>query len=367
MKKLNLILIASIFAFNCQCQIKTCTINGKVVGRSSTLLYLTEALDRPDRPIKKIAITDSTFTFELDAHPIKAYWLVFEDEFGSPTGLHPVIFFPDQERISLILYDLKRIDKNMIVGGKLNKQFTDFKNKLKSKYDPLLRGKYSNSSLDSIQKERHSWCYKYYDQNPTIVSYYLILDELTNGFNISAYDEKYSDLQSIKYLAQTFSTKYPDHPYNKRSNDLIASYDKIKVGGEFIDFTLPDLNGNNINLSGVIKGKIALIDLWATWCGPCIKTSRSMVPVYNDFKDLGFTILGVANEIDNIDQLKKTLQREKFPWLNLIEINNQNRIWTKYGIANAGGGTFLVDNNGIILAINPSAEEVRRILIKKLK
>jgi hypothetical protein len=92
-----------------------------------------------------------------------------------------------------------------------------------------------------------------------------------------------------------------------------------------------------------------------------------MMPVYNEFKDSGFTIIGVANEIDNTDRLRVTLEREKFPWVNLVEINNQSGIWEKYRIPNAAGGTFLVGKDGKILAISPSAEEVRTILTRKFK
>ena len=266
-----------IFLTDCNCQIKKCTISGRLVGRSSSSIVLIDALDRPDRPIAEIPIKDSTFTFELDVNPLKAYWLIFEDEYGSPDGLHPITIFPDQEKIRLILYDSKRILQDKIYGGTLNKQFAEFIKEVKSKYDPKFKPYYDslrvlrqsdnsfikvNQERDSIDKEKHSWCYNYYDQNQTIVSYYLLLDELTIGFNIGLFNEKYSDLSRIKNLVKNLSDKYPDHPYNKRASELIAAYDKIKVGGEFIDFTLPDLDGNKITLSQVIKGKIALIDLW---------------------------------------------------------------------------------------------------------
>jgi len=92
-----------------------------------------------------------------------------------------------------------------------------------------------------------------------------------------------------------------------------------------------------------------------------------MIPVYNEFKNNGFTIVGVAREFDNTNDLKQTLEREKFPWINLIELNNKNGIWNKYGIPTGVGKTFLVDMDGKILAINPTAEEVRNILIQKIK
>ncbi|MCJ7446876.1 MAG: TlpA family protein disulfide reductase [Bacteroidales bacterium] len=402
----------------CNRPFEKCTISGRIIGRSSTSMIFVNALDRPDPQQAKIhiPIKDSTFSYEFAANPKQAYWLIFEDDYSSPDGIHPITIFPDKEKIKLVLYDSKHIAQNKIYGGKLNNQFVLFTKELESKFDPLMKPyndsiqvlmkldkylsdaskelnkkmdqtqnqdsliviykklddlgddaytepvKEINRHLNSIYKEKYSWCYNYYDQNQTIVSYYLILRELMDYLYTN-----YSDLSRLSNVVKSISGKYPDHPYNKAAKDLLNAFDQIKVGGEFIDFTLPDLNGNNITLSKSIEGKIALIDLWATWCGPCIAASRSMIPVYNEFKNSGFTIVGVANEIDNTNQLKKTLEREKFPWINLIELNNENGIWLKYGIPGAGGKTFLVDKDGKILAIKPTAEEVRNILIQKLK
>jgi hypothetical protein len=83
------------------------------------------------------------------------------------------------------------------------------------------------------------------------------LDELSNGY-YSGYNEKYSDLSKIKNLIKSISAKYPGHPYNAISTNMIAGYEKIKAGSEFVDFALPDLIGNNITLSQSIEGKIAL-------------------------------------------------------------------------------------------------------------
>ena len=56
-----------------------------------------------------------------------------------------------------------------------------------------------NGHLDSINKEKYLWCYNYYDQNQTIVSYYLILKEL-----LYLYNDKYSDLSKVKILLRIF-------------------------------------------------------------------------------------------------------------------------------------------------------------------
>lgn len=361
MRKILFILITCISLVSChETGIQKCTVSGRVVGRSSSTIYLADALERPDQPIAKIPIVDGAFSFELEASPVQAYWLIFQDDFGTPEGLHPIIIFPDKEKINLQLYDLKHIDQNKIIGGKLNKQFEDFKKELKEKIDQL------SINNDSTFKEIRTWSYNYYEKNQTLVSYYILLDELHLGYNIGAFDERYSDLSRIKDLAGIYSAKYPNHPYSERSKDLIAAFDKIKVGGEYVDFTLPDLDGDTITVSELIKDKISLIDIWASWCGPCILTSRSMIPVYNEFKDSGFTVIGVANEYDNTDKLIKTLEKEKFPWLNLVELDGRHGVLSKYNLTNDPGGTFLVDKDGKILAISPTAEEVRSILAEKL-
>lgn len=59
--------------------------------------------------------------------------------------------------------------------------------------------------------------------------------------------------------------------------------------------------------------------------------------------------------------MSKAIGRDKYPWLNLIELNDRIKLWNQYGIR-GGGGTFLVDRNGIILAVDPTAEEVEAIL-----
>jgi peroxiredoxin len=412
-KALFYLVFIFVFLASSKGQFEKCTISGKVIGRSSNSLILMTTLEDPRSARIHIPINDSAFTYEINASPTQSYWLIFEDDLPS---FMPITIFPDKEKVQLILYDSNHSGQNKIYGGKLNKQYASFTEKVNSIFDPLIKpyndslqilisqDKYLsleckelnkkigatqnqdslivlykssealgenaftkpvleiNRHIDSIYKERYLWCYNYFEHNENIVSYSLLMQELMYYYN-----SKYSDLKKVRNLVEKFSSKYPGHPYNKPAMDRINSFDRIRIGGEFIDFTLPDLQGNRITLSTAIKDKVALIDLWATWCGPCIATSRSMVPIYNDFKNYGFTIVGVAGEIENTDQLKRTLDRERFPWTNLIELNNQNGIWTKYGIPNSGGGTFLVDKDGKILAIKPTAKEVRDILTQKFK
>jgi hypothetical protein len=70
-----------------------------------------------------------------------------------------------------------------------------------------------------------------------------------------------------------------------------------------------------------------------------------MIPLYEAYKDKGFTVVGIARE-QNKESMLNALERDNYPWINLLELNDKNGIWTKFGIGNAGGGEFLVDSKG---------------------
>ena len=92
-----------------------------------------------------------------------------------------------------------------------------------------------------------------------------------------------------------------------------------------------------------------------------------MIPVYEAYRDKGFTVVGVARERDNDAAMRKAIQTDGYSWLNLLELNDRTKLWERYGIGNAGGATVLVDREGKILAVNPTADEVKGFLEQLLK
>jgi alkyl hydroperoxide reductase subunit AhpC len=87
-----------------------------------------------------------------------------------------------------------------------------------------------------------------------------------------------------------------------------------------------------------------------------------MIPVYEKYREKGFVVIGVACEYKDTDAFKIALKKDRYPWLNLVEMDNKNGIWNKYNIAGAGGSTFLVNSQGRIIAIKPTPDELERFL-----
>ena len=74
------------------------------------------------------------------------------------------------------------------------------------------------------------------------------------------------------------------------------------VGSKAPDFTANDIQGNSVKLSD-LKGKIVVLDFWASWCIPCKKSMPHLIELYNQYKDTSFTIIGV-----NVDTEMKKLR-----------------------------------------------------------
>jgi peroxiredoxin len=81
------------------------------------------------------------------------------------------------------------------------------------------------------------------------------------------------------------------------------------------DFTLPTLEGQEITLSG-LKGKVVLIDFWATWCPPCRQSVPVLTTLYNKHKEKGFIVLGIG--LDDEDKLIKFKEDKQVPYPILL-------------------------------------------------
>lgn len=164
---------------------------------------------------------------------------------------------------------------------------------------------------------------------------------------------------------RSFAPLWSEHPLGKHLEYMTKAGIQMKVGEQYPLFEARDLDGKQVSVNGLIKGKWALVDLWASWCGPCRQHSEEMIPVYRKYADKGFTVVGIAREQYVSDALE-AIRKDGYPWVQLIDLRDEFCIWLRHGTENAGGSTFLVNPEGIIVAIHPSAEEVEAILEQHL-
>ena len=126
------------------------------------------------------------------------------------------------------------------------------------------------------------------------------------------------------------------------------------------------LDGRNVDLQ-TLRGKVVLVDFWATWCGPCLQQMPVLKRLYAEHHARGFEIIGVSlDRAENKDKLIAYLAREQLDWPQHFD----GRVWegdlaVRYAI-NAAPTTLLLDRQGRLAALSPSEREleaqVKRLL-----
>jgi peroxiredoxin len=122
----------------------------------------------------------------------------------------------------------------------------------------------------------------------------------------------------------------------------------IEVGQLATDITMNDVNGNSVSLSS-LRGKIVLVDFWASWCAPCRAENPNNVAMYAKFKNKGFEILGVS--LDNAkSNWQAAIQKDNLTWINVSDLAGWDNAAAKvYGIRSIPA-TVLIDKDGKIIA-----------------
>ena len=157
-------------------------------------------------------------------------------------------------------------------------------------------------------------------------------------------------VQPPKFLTKGLAEEYGSDPKVKT---FLAGIPKgeLQEGDPAPDIVLSDLNGKQLSLSS-LKGKIVLLDFWASWCGPCRMENPNVVAVYNKYKDKGFTIFSVS--LDNSkDGWINAIKKDGLTWPNHV---SDLKGWQSQGAALYGvraiPATFLIDKDGNIIAKN---------------
>ncbi len=163
-------------------------------------------------------------------------------------------------------------------------------------------------------------------------------------------------------LFPVYATQYLDLYRNNTLGEIgPLEFDVRKSSTFMAGFEAPDLAGmtpdsTNYALSQM-RGKIVLVDFWASWCGPCRREMPTVVAAYNKYKAKGFDILGVSLDRD-APAWKNAIKQDGLPWHHISDLKGwQSQHAALYSI-NSIPATVLVDKEGRIIARNLRGEEL---------
>ena len=272
------------------------------------------------------------------------------------------------------------IHKSKVEGTYNNSVFNDYKNKYQEKVETIkaiktefFNAKGNTESLKELQKKRDSltiqlknFGYEFIETNTNSDFSLFILDGLTSqkGFDVELASNAFKNIEaSIKtknesnqLISNRIKQKIESNP-NKQ---------KIKIGMQAPDFTAPDPEGKQITLS-TIKGKVTIVDFWASWCKPCRIENPNLVKLYDKYHSKGLEIISVSLERGNqkafwIEAIKK----DQLNWYNVSNLKFwQDPIAQAYSV-NSIPATFILDENGTVIAERLRGAELEAKIKKML-
>ena len=134
----------------------------------------------------------------------------------------------------------------------------------------------------------------------------------------------------------------PFRGFSEDGNSAATATSVVLIKAE--DFTLLDLDNNKVSLSD-FRGKVVVLNFWATWCPPCRAEIGDFVEVFNSYKDKGVQFIGISD--DDVSALEKFVSDYGIDYPTLLD-GSVDRIMPKWGIS-AIPTTFILNGNGEIV------------------
>ncbi|HIA35707.1 MAG TPA: AhpC/TSA family protein [Flavobacteriales bacterium] len=222
-----------------------------------------------------------------------------------------------------------------------------------------------NPKIDSVNRSLSI----YYNNMVNARKSYVLdfIDNNTTSIVCLAALESMDPVTDLKYFVKVDNELYTRYPNSKNVKDFhvkVAQVSRLAVGSEAPQIVLNDPDGNTISLSS-LRGKVVLIDFWASWCKPCRIENPNVVRLYNAYKDKGFEIYGVS-----LDKHKgawvQAIKQDGLNWIHVSDLGFWHSAPVKLYDVQSIPQTYLIDQNGNIIAkgLRGSAleEKIKEIL-----
>ncbi|MEY8849270.1 redoxin domain-containing protein [Psychroserpens sp. XS_ASV72] len=310
-------------------------------------------------------VMNESFVFEGKVEsPIMVYLNV-----NSVRGSKPLIL---ENKSMTAVIDKDQITNSTIEGTEANTAFKSYTEKIdelsreRLKLNGQLRASQNNSDddpkpteaqseMDKINKAFEDLPFEYIEKNKDNVFSVILLQNLIEGKspNISRIESAFNSLnEDLKNsaAASIFKTKLQVKKVE------IEALNATQIGKVAPNFSAPTPEGKTLSLNEV-KGKLTLIDFWASWCKPCRRENPNVVKVYNKYHDKGLEIISVSLDGTRTQREPKqawikAIEDDKLTWSHVSNLNYfDDPVAKMYNITSIPA-TFLLDENGTIVAKN---------------
>lgn len=342
------------------------SITGNITNGTDKKLYIEQMSFTPKTFKDSVEIgSDGSLKFNPKV-PEKGFYKVYQN----PSNF--VILILDTVDKITINGDLTNIAETYTVeGNKDSELLWQFNNYMKisaRKLDSLSKVFAQNQSSPDIAaiqqdleakymvevKNKEEFLAKFVRDNSSSFACLAVVEQL----NADDFYEEY------KLVNKNLLEKYPNSEYTITFNSRVSELGKLAVGTQAPDIIMNDPSGKTLKLSD-LKGKIVLIDFWASWCKPCRAENPNVVRVYNTYKSKGFEIFGVSLDKEK-GAWEAAIQQDKLTWNHVSDLGFWNSPVVKTYNISGIPFTVLLDKEGKIIAKNLRGQQLEAKLAELL-
>ena len=359
MKKTFLFLVFAGVIFSCGKKEKQFTIEGTIPGIDSGWIFLAKTDEGEWMKMDSTQLANGRFTFSGSVQlPEMVYVKVKDRQLSFP-------FFLENSRIKVTVYP-DSIEKSFVTGSATNDTYKEYlarvaplELRIDSVYKDWKKAKETRNpeamqradSVSGVLDEQMKYLILDFAKayHHTVVSSYLIM---RNAWQF--------DLPELESVAAAVDTDLNASKYTLALKNRIEVLKKVQIGQPAPEFTMNDTAGNPVNLSS-LKGKVLLVDFWASWCSPCRIENPNVVNAYRTYRAKGFDVLGVSFDTDKQKWLK-AIADDRLTWTHVSDlIGWKNAVGKQYGIMSIPSNVLL-DPDQQIIARNLRGEELNKKL-----
>jgi len=365
MKKLLFAVVAiSVLFAACDTQ-KKYVLSGKIEGQSEGKIYLNIEKGRELVKIDSADIVDGVFKLEGSVAVADLYYLQIDDK----RGAIPVFLENAPISVEANMDNLRDAKITGSVSQDLNSSFGTKMTEFKAMQKPIVTAyKKAMSEKDeagaekavkeyeTLEAEKLEVVKSFVKNNAnSVAASYIAYRNLLNQLEVSEMEALYNAFgEDVKASSSALAIK--------SKLDILKN---VAVGQPAPDFTLNTPEGTPLSLSS-LKGKVVVIDFWASWCGPCRRENPHMVEIYNELNPKGVEFLGVSLDKDKAKWLK-AIEDDGLIWKHVSDLKYWDSAAAKlYGV-NGIPATVLIDQNGTIVAKKVFGDELKAEIEKLLK
>lgn len=348
-----LVLLALLLLSACQPQKSGYKISGTIAGiADGEKVYLYDLKAHED--IDSVVVNNGTFEFKGNVDNTSLYFILYRSE-GNDTRYVDVWV----ENIPISVNGNLGDFENMHIEGsavqKQDDEYSEYVKPYKERLDSI------DKAFDPTNKEEAQRLYELYEQ---------VNNELNVAKKefVNLHSDYYFSVYLLERLIRELEPKegeelfamipeaHQSTSYGKNIKRYLTLNKNLQVGDKFSDFTLPNAQGEMVNLSELVKGKYALIDFWASWCRPCRRENPHLRKAFNQYHDKGFEIFGVSLDEQKEDWLK-AVGEDNITWTAVVDTLAFNGDAAMMYNVRYIPHNFLINPEGEILAIDLRGED----------